>query len=64
MNSPCYKDCQRRSITCHSNCKEYSDWVTEEKEKKNKIREAKQGGYIEYKSDVIRRTTGKKKWQI
>lgn len=63
MNSPCYK-CPKRSITCHSNCKDYDDWALDKNEKKTKIKASKQGEYNEYKADAIRRITGKKKGQI
>lgn len=63
MSSPCYK-CPKRSITCHSNCKDYDDWALEENEKKNKIRAAKEDIYLSYKGEAIKRVSGKKKGQL
>ena len=66
MKSPCIKECPKRSITCHSNCKEYSEWVTEEKAKKNKIRASKEGAsqFMDYKSDVRKRVYKQKGKEI
>lgn len=37
MQSPCLKNCSKRSVTCHSHCKDYLDW----KSKLNKYNEQK-----------------------
>ena len=56
MENPC-KDCQKRSILCHSGCKDYLDWTAEEQEKKQKIRTQKEeaNSFIDYKTNALKR---------
>ena len=64
MQNPCVKECLERSITCHSHCKRYFEWLAEESEKKHLIRKTKEKEYMDYKSAVIQKTTRKKRGQI
>jgi hypothetical protein len=54
MNCPC-KDCERRTITCHSTCKEYLEYAEYRKRINEKERKEKQ-----FEQSVIER---RKKWK-
>lgn len=40
---PC-KNCEERTINCHSSCKEYGDWVKEKERIKQEIKQQKSVG--------------------
>lgn len=42
MKNPCIKECPNRSITCHNDCRDYWDWIENERRKKEQIRKQKQ----------------------
>lgn len=41
MDNPCYQNCTERSATCHGTCQRYKDWAKAERERKKKLREAR-----------------------
>lgn len=42
---PCFK-CKKRVVGCHSDCKEYLEWLKEFREYTETVRKEKQASYI------------------
>ena len=64
-NSPCWnngKGCAKRRThptNCHSNCKEYKEWVAERA--KGQIANASQKAYLGYYYNIINKNRSNKK---
>lgn len=59
MTAPC-KDCQRRTMKCHTECAEYKKYKAKMAEAQKRRDEERSAD--EAQSNAIRRTTGKYKW--
>lgn len=55
MKLPCVPDCKRRSIYCHSYCKDYRNW-----KKQHKTRDEEESEYLGYLNDAIGRMKGER----
>lgn len=53
MKLPCIPDCKRRSIYCHSYCRDYRNW-----KKQHKTRDEEESEYLGYLSDATGRMKG------
>ena len=55
--NPC-NGCTKRTVTCHSTCKEYIEWKADDEEYSAKIRQekAKSNVWQDYKNKIVRET--------
>lgn len=56
MIAPC-KNCIKRKVGCHSNCKEYFEWKS-----KRKSRDEEEVEYVGYLEGAMKRMKGSGRW--
>lgn len=65
--SPC-RDCNDRTVGCHSNCDRYNEWLREERQKNEEYRKQKSlsreiDSYTIHHAEVVRKEQKQNKWK-